>query len=71
MMKGWPVLGFFVETGVSGSIPLADRPEGARLIAAVSKGDAIISPKLDRMFRSASDALATLEELKGEGIANT
>jgi putative DNA-invertase from lambdoid prophage Rac len=69
MMKGWTVSGFFVETGVSGSVPVADRPEGKRLIAAVAKGDAIVSPKLDRMFRSASDALATLEELKGEGIA--
>jgi putative DNA-invertase from lambdoid prophage Rac len=69
MIKGWTVSGFFVETGVSGSVPLADRPEGKRLIAAVAKGDAIVSPKLDRMFRSASDALATLEELKGEGIA--
>src|SRR5713101_814396 len=69
MMKGWTVSGFFIETGVSGSVPLADRPEGKRLIAAVAKGDAIVSPKLDRMFRSASDALATLEELKGEGIA--
>jgi DNA invertase Pin-like site-specific DNA recombinase len=69
MMKGWTVAGFFIETGISGSVPLADRPEGAKLIAAVAKGDAVISPKLDRMFRSASDALATLEELKGEGIA--
>jgi putative DNA-invertase from lambdoid prophage Rac len=69
MIKGWTIAGFFIETGVSGSVPLAERPEGARLIAAVAKGDAIISPKLDRMFRSASDALATLEELKAEGIA--
>jgi putative DNA-invertase from lambdoid prophage Rac len=69
MIKGWTVSGFFIETGVSGSVPLADRPEGKRLIAAVEKGDAIISPKLDRMFRSASDALTTLEELKGDGIA--
>lgn len=69
MMKGWTVAGFFVETGVSGSVPLADRPEGRRLIAAVTGGDVIVAPKLDRMFRSASDALATLEELKGDGIA--
>jgi putative DNA-invertase from lambdoid prophage Rac len=69
MIKGWTVAGFFIETGVSGSVPLAERPEGARLIAAAAKGDAIISPKLDRMFRSASDALTTLEELKAEGIA--
>lgn len=64
MMQGWTVTDIFVEAGVSGSIPLADRPEGARLLAAAGKGDMIITPKLDRMFRSASDALGTLEELK-------
>src|ERR1700681_2351547 len=61
MMKGWQVAEIFVERGVSGSIPLAGRPEGARLLEAVAKGDAIVTPKLDRMFRSAADALATLE----------
>src|SRR5205823_3933854 len=60
---------FFVEGGVSGSVPLADRPEGKRLLAVAAKGDVIVSPKLDRMFRSASDALATLEEMKAEGVA--
>jgi putative DNA-invertase from lambdoid prophage Rac len=69
MMKGWTVTEFFVEAGVSGSVPLAERPEGQRLLAAVAKGDAIVTPKLDRMFRSASDALATLEELKAEGVS--
>lgn len=67
MMQGWTVADIFVEAGVSGSIPLSDRPEGQRLLGAVGKGDIIITPKLDRMFRSASDALATLEELKAQG----
>ena len=49
-------------------MPLAERGQGQRLLAAVAKGDAIVTPKLDRMFRSASDALATLEELKAEGV---
>lgn len=49
-------------------MPLADRPEGRKLLAAVEPGDAVITPKLDRMFRSASDALGTLEEMKGQGV---
>ena len=68
MMKGWTVAEFFVEGGVSGSVPLADRPEGRRLLAAVKPGDVVVTPKLDRMFRSASDALATLEEMKDQGV---
>ena len=58
-----------VERGVSGSIPLADRPEGRRMLATVGQGDAIVSAKLDRAFRSAADALAVLEELKDQGIS--
>jgi putative DNA-invertase from lambdoid prophage Rac len=49
-------------------MPLADRPEGLRLLATVIKGDIIITPKLDRPFRSAADALVTLEHLKDCGV---
>jgi putative DNA-invertase from lambdoid prophage Rac len=69
MMKGWTVTEFYIEAGVSGSVPLADRPEGHRLLAAAGKGDIIITAKLDRAFRSAADALAVLEEFKDQGIA--
>jgi putative DNA-invertase from lambdoid prophage Rac len=68
MMKGWDVAEFFVDGGVSGSVPLAERPEGKRLLEAVEKGDVIIAAKLDRAFRSAADALGTLEELKDQGV---
>lgn len=69
MMKGLDVSSIFVEAGVSGSIPLADRLEGARMLAGLSKGDVVITAKLDRMFRNASDALGTLEEMKAQGVA--
>src|SRR5271154_6092648 len=68
MMKGWSVAEFFVEAGVSGSVPLADRPEGQRLLASLQPGDVIITAKLDRAFRSAADALGTLEHLKDDQI---
>ena len=69
MMKGWSVAEFFVEAGVSGSVPLADRPEGHRLLAALQPGDVVITAKLDRAFRSAADALGTLEQLKDDKVA--
>jgi putative DNA-invertase from lambdoid prophage Rac len=68
MIKGWTVAEFFVEAGVSGSVPLADRPEGKRLLATLQPGDTVITAKLDRAFRSAADALGTLEQLKDDGI---
>jgi putative DNA-invertase from lambdoid prophage Rac len=69
MMKGWQVAEIFVERGVSGSVPLAERPEGARLLDKVMLGDAIVTAKLDRMFRSAADALATLEAVKEQSVS--
>jgi putative DNA-invertase from lambdoid prophage Rac len=59
----------FVERGVSGSRPLAERPEGRALLAALQPGDTVITPKLDRMFRSALDALAVLGELRKRGVS--
>jgi putative DNA-invertase from lambdoid prophage Rac len=68
MMKGWTIAQFFVEAGVSGSVPLADRPEGQRLLSSLQPGDVVITAKLDRAFRSAADALGTLEQLKDDKI---
>jgi putative DNA-invertase from lambdoid prophage Rac len=53
----------------SAGATMAERPEGHRLLQAVSKGAIVITAKLDRMFRSAADALVTLEELKRQGVA--
>ena len=67
MMRGWPEPEWFIDRGVSGSAPFADRPEGKRLLETAGKGEVIITAKLDRAFRNAADALATLEELKDLG----
>jgi DNA invertase Pin-like site-specific DNA recombinase len=58
----------YVDAGISGSIPLGMRPEGRKMLADASKGDVIVASKLDRLFRSASDALNTAEALKAKGI---
>jgi DNA invertase Pin-like site-specific DNA recombinase len=68
MMQGMTLAGIFVERGASGSKPLGERPEGARLLAMLQPGDAVITPKLDRMFRSALDALDVLGRLQRRGI---
>jgi putative DNA-invertase from lambdoid prophage Rac len=69
MMNGLTLDSIFVERGVSGSKPLGERPEGARLLAGLKSGDVLITPKLDRMFRSALDALEVLGRLKDRGIS--
>jgi putative DNA-invertase from lambdoid prophage Rac len=59
----------FVERGVSCSKPLQVRREGQRLLAALRPGDVVITPKLDRLFRSARDALDVLDRLKKQGVS--
>ena len=69
MTKGLEIDYFFVERGVSGSTCLTDRPQGAALLAALEPGDVVVTAKLDRMFRSALDALDVLQHLKARGIS--
>jgi putative DNA-invertase from lambdoid prophage Rac len=69
MLQDWPIDEVFVERGVSGSVKLADRPEGARLLGTVQAHDVIVTPRMDRMFRSSTDALVTLDELKKQRIS--
>jgi DNA invertase Pin-like site-specific DNA recombinase len=68
MIHGAEVTEIFSDAGVSGSIPLAQRPAGSRLTAALKPGVIVIASKLDRVFRSASDALTTVEVWKRLGI---
>lgn len=58
----------YIDPGVSGSIPLRERPAGGRLFEDASKGDLIVASKLDRLFRSAADAQVTVEALHKRGI---
>lgn len=58
----------FSDPGISGSVRLHERPAGKELLELAKKGDVIVAAKLDRMFRSASDALVTAEKLKERGV---
>ena len=69
--NGLEVAGILRESAISGTIPLADRPEGEKLTQMVSSGQVrhVIALKLDRLFRSAVDALSTTAEWDKQGIA--
>ena len=58
----------FIERGVSGSVPLGERPAGEELLAVLEEGDTIVAAKLDRIFRSALDALQTAQDLRNRGV---
>jgi putative DNA-invertase from lambdoid prophage Rac len=67
--QDWRLEHVYVDAGVSGSTPLGKRPEGARLLAALRPGDVVIAAKMDRCFRSAFDALGTIEGFKRRKIS--
>lgn len=61
-------LTIYSDPGVSGSIALADRPEGGKLYADAKKGDTVVASKLDRLFRDALDAQNVYKEFKKRGV---
>jgi DNA invertase Pin-like site-specific DNA recombinase len=58
----------FNDGGVSGSVPLADRPAGREMLATAKANDVVVASKLDRVFRNVLDALQALRDLKERGI---
>ena len=54
-----------IEEGVSGSVPVEERPIGGQqLFAKLQRGDIVIAAKLDRLFRSPLDALKVVDMVK-------
>jgi len=69
MQHGWELATIYREEGVSGSVPLAERPQGKAMMAALKPGDVVVAAKLDRIFRSALDALQMVEELRSRSVS--
>ena len=59
------------ERGVSGGIPLFDRPAGGLFLKRIETGRYrhVISTKVDRMFRNVANAITTIDDLNSMGIA--
>jgi DNA invertase Pin-like site-specific DNA recombinase len=69
-MRGLKLLSknIIIEEGVSGGIPLFERPAGKLLLKRIESGkfEHLISMKLDRLFRITSDAINTIDYLSEE-----
>jgi site-specific DNA recombinase len=55
------------DCGVSGTVPLSERPNSQRLVK--PKADHVVAIRLDRLFRDAADALATTKAWDKAGVA--
>jgi|SRR5215475_10495271 len=54
---------------LSGSVPFPEREHGGRLWADLQAGDTLIASKLDRVFRSCEDALASARQLQERSVS--
>jgi DNA invertase Pin-like site-specific DNA recombinase len=70
-MQGLPLLAVVVDAGVSGGKPLASRPGGAEVMAALRsrRVGGVVVLKLDRLFRDTVDALTTTKAWDQRGKA--
>jgi DNA invertase Pin-like site-specific DNA recombinase len=70
-MAGLRIVGIVREEGVSGSVPLSQRPGGQQVLALQKQYKAahIVALKLDRLFRDAEDALRQTRTWDRAGIA--
>jgi len=64
------VVGVYKDDGVSGVIPLAERPEGARLMtdAAARRFEVVLATRLDRIRRIAPDLRQVAQRLSNAGV---
>lgn len=67
----WPMGGVLVDGGVSGGIPIDERPAGGRLMALVRSGHLghVVVASLDRLSRDSSDLAACRKELNYHGVS--
>lgn len=70
-MRGLELVEVVTDEGVSGSVPLSERPGGRRVAEALKLHQAqhVVGLKLDRLFRDAADALAQTRSWDRSGIA--
>ncbi len=69
-LRDLEVAAVVADPGVSGGTPLAERPGGARMLAAIAGGvGVVIGLKLDRLFRDAVDCLVMVRGWERAGVA--
>lgn len=60
---------WYADNGLSGSIPAAQRPAMADLLAYVREGDMVVVAAIDRLGRNTIDVLTTVEALRNKGVS--
>lgn len=65
---GLPVDEWYEDHAVSGTTKAASRPQFSKMVAEAIKGDVIVFSRVDRIARTTSDVLVTVEGLLERGV---
>lgn len=70
-MRGIDLGTIYRANGVSGGMPISERPEGGKLVGTIRAGEvqAVIILKLDRGFRNVVDCLSSVDEWERHGVS--
>lgn len=70
-LHGIDVYGLYLDDGVSGTVPVARRPQGGRLLADARAGkfETVLVYRIDRLARSTLELLQCVETLEANGVA--
>lgn len=67
-LKDLNLKNIFIDSGVSGSIDIKDRPKGGEMMKKIVKGDTLVVCKLDRISRNVADFVNTLNYFNKNSI---
>src|SRR5438045_1188290 len=70
-LHGLTIASFYVDDGISGTVPLEDRPEGRRLLQDAEGGtfSVVLVYRLDRLGRSLKALMSAHDRLDAAGVA--
>lgn len=70
-LKGFELVRIYRDEGVSASIPLSERDDGAEMLSRIMSGGAghVVGMKLDRMFRDVIDCLENVDAWQDCGVS--
>ena len=66
--KGIEWAGFYYDAATSGNVVFSEREQGRLLYFSLKRGDYLIVPAMDRLFRNKTDGFATLDQLDRLGV---
>jgi DNA invertase Pin-like site-specific DNA recombinase len=68
--EGWPVVATYRDHAISGTVPVAQRPDGARMLAdaLAARFDVLLLEGLDRLTRDAAEQERIVRRLEFRGI---